>query len=63
MNLFVLILFRRVGTRWIGKFILLFLYAIFLLPGFIQGICPYHSLELLFVMIGFMYFVFRVTSF
>jgi hypothetical protein len=29
--------FDRIGTRWIGMFIRLALYALFLMPGFIQG--------------------------
>ncbi|KAG0591142.1 hypothetical protein KC19_1G153200 [Ceratodon purpureus] len=31
-----LLRFLGIGTRWIGKFIRLFLYAMFLLPGFVQ---------------------------
>lgn len=46
----VRILFGRVGTRWISQFIRLTLYAMFLLPGFIQGICPYHSFGFMFFM-------------
>jgi len=59
LNYCVSIMFGRIGIRWVFQFIRLGLYALFLMPGFIQGICSTHFfLDLMLLMIGLLYTVF-----